>query len=76
MGARSHQGPEARRYRISRGAIFQGGEKHEIAGLSFVAQVNYAEALDKQHARVVSCNTTALCRVLHALHRRATPTSP
>jgi glyceraldehyde-3-phosphate dehydrogenase/erythrose-4-phosphate dehydrogenase len=24
----------------------------------------------------VSCNTTALCRVLHALHRRATPTSP
>ena len=51
-------------------AIFQGGEKHELAGFSFVAQVNYAEAIDRQSARVVSCNTTALCRVLHALHRK------
>lgn len=50
-------------------AIFQGGEKHELAGRSFVAQVNYADAIDQQFARVVSCNTTALCRVLHALHR-------
>lgn len=51
-------------------AIFQGGEKHELAGLSFVAQVNYASAIERRFARVVSCNTTALCRVLHALHRR------
>ncbi len=51
-------------------AIFQGGEKHELAGMSFVAQVNYADAIDRQFARVVSCNTTALCRVLHAFHRR------
>jgi glyceraldehyde-3-phosphate dehydrogenase (NAD(P)) len=51
-------------------AIFQGGEKHELAGLSFVAQVNYADAIERQFARVVSCNTTALCRVLHALDRR------
>ena len=51
-------------------AIFQGGEKHEVAGMSFVAQVNYAEAIERQFARVVSCNTTALCRVLHALNRR------
>jgi glyceraldehyde-3-phosphate dehydrogenase (NAD(P)) len=51
-------------------AIFQGGEKHELAGASFVAQVNYAAAIDRQFARVVSCNTTALCRVLHAFHRR------
>lgn len=50
-------------------AIFQGGEKHELAGYSFVAQVNYAGALDRQFARVVSCNTTALSRVLHALHK-------
>ena len=50
-------------------AIFQGGEKHELAGLSFVAQVNYADALGKQWARVVSCNTTALCRVMNALHK-------
>jgi glyceraldehyde-3-phosphate dehydrogenase (NAD(P)) len=51
-------------------AIFEGGEKHEIAGVSFNAQVNYAEALNQQFARVVSCNTTAICRVMHALHKR------
>ncbi len=51
-------------------AIFQGGEKHELAGYSFTAQVNYAGALNRQFARVVSCNTTALCRMLHALHER------
>jgi glyceraldehyde-3-phosphate dehydrogenase (NAD(P)) len=50
-------------------AIWQGGEKHELADYSFVAQVNYAGAIDRQFARVVSCNTTALCRVMHALHR-------
>ncbi|MCZ7574302.1 MAG: type II glyceraldehyde-3-phosphate dehydrogenase [Ardenticatenaceae bacterium] len=50
-------------------AIWQGGEKHELAGYSFVAQVNYAGALNRQFARVVSCNTTALSRVMHALHR-------
>lgn len=50
-------------------AIWQGGEKHELAGYSFVAQVNYSGALNHQFARVVSCNTTALSRVLHALHR-------
>ena len=50
-------------------SIWQGGEKHEIAGYSFVAQVNYAGAVGRDSARVVSCNTTALSRVLHALHR-------
>lgn len=50
-------------------SIWQGGEKHEIAGYSFVAQVNYEGALGRDSARVVSCNTTALSRVLHALHR-------
>ncbi len=51
-------------------AIFQGAERHELCGLSFVAQVNYELALNKQFARVVSCNTTALCRVMNAFHRR------
>ena len=58
------------RYRAARvKAIWQGGETHELAGYSFVAQVNYEGALDRDSARVVSCNTTALSRVLHALHR-------
>ncbi|MDI6716247.1 MAG: type II glyceraldehyde-3-phosphate dehydrogenase [Actinomycetota bacterium] len=51
-------------------AIFQGGEEHEVAGISFTAQVNYEEALNKQFVRVVSCNTTGLCRVMNALHKR------
>ncbi len=51
-------------------AIFQGGEKHEVAGISFVAQRNYEEALGKQFVRVVSCNTTAICRVVGGLHEK------
>jgi glyceraldehyde-3-phosphate dehydrogenase (NAD(P)+) (phosphorylating) len=51
-------------------AIFQGGESHNLAGYSFVAQVNYEGAVGRQFARVVSCNTTGISRVLHALHRR------
>ncbi|MFP5579296.1 MAG: type II glyceraldehyde-3-phosphate dehydrogenase [Acidimicrobiia bacterium] len=50
--------------------IWQGGEKHELTGYSFCAQINYAGALNRDFARVVSCNTTALSRTMHALHRR------
>jgi glyceraldehyde-3-phosphate dehydrogenase (NAD(P)) len=48
-------------------AVFQGGEEHALTGFSFVAQVNYTEAAGKQMVRVVSCNTTALCRVFKSL---------
>ena len=48
-------------------AIFQGGEEHELAGTSFVAQCNYEEASNKQFVRAVSCNSTALCRTLYSL---------
>jgi len=50
-------------------AIFEGGEKHEIADASFVAQCNYDEALNKNYVRVVSCNTTGLCRTLNAVNQ-------
>lgn len=50
-------------------AIFQGGEKHELVDVSFVAQCNYRQALGKNFVRSVSCNTTGICRVLGALHR-------
>jgi glyceraldehyde-3-phosphate dehydrogenase (NAD(P)) len=52
---------------LGKKAIFQGGEEHEIAGTSFVAQCNFDEAVGKNYVRVVSCNTTALCRVLHSI---------
>ncbi|WP_135612362.1 type II glyceraldehyde-3-phosphate dehydrogenase [Methanococcoides sp. AM1] len=50
-------------------AIWQGGEAHEIAGCSFNAETNYEEALGKDFVRVVSCNTTGLCRVLSPLDK-------
>ncbi|VVB86790.1 Glyceraldehyde-3-phosphate dehydrogenase [uncultured archaeon] len=48
-------------------AIWQGGEKHELTGFSFNSEANYNKALGRQFARVVSCNTTGLVRVLYAL---------
>jgi glyceraldehyde-3-phosphate dehydrogenase (NAD(P)) len=50
-------------------AIFQGGEEHELTGTSFVAQCNFEEAAGKQMIRVVSCNTTGLCRTLNAIDK-------
>jgi glyceraldehyde-3-phosphate dehydrogenase (NAD(P)) len=52
-------------------AIFQGGEKHKIVEASFVAQCNYNEALNKDYVRVVSCNTTGMCRTLSAIDKIA-----
>jgi len=51
-------------------AIVQGGEKHKTTGTSFVAQCNYNEALNKDYTRIVSCNTTGLCRTLDAVNKK------
>ncbi|MBU4072006.1 MAG: type II glyceraldehyde-3-phosphate dehydrogenase [Candidatus Thermoplasmatota archaeon] len=51
-------------------AIWQGGEKHALTGLSFNAMANYEEAIGKQFARVVSCNTTGLCRTLYPINEK------
>ena len=50
-------------------AIFEGGEKPDVADTSFVAQCNYDEAIDKNYVRVVSCNTTGLCRTLYPIYK-------
>jgi glyceraldehyde-3-phosphate dehydrogenase (NAD(P)) len=50
-------------------AIWQGGEDHEVAGFSFNSDCNYKGALGKQFARVVSCNTTGLCRIIQAMDK-------
>jgi glyceraldehyde-3-phosphate dehydrogenase (NAD(P)) len=50
-------------------AIFQGGEKHDTTGFSFNAYCNYKSALGRDLVRVVSCNTTGLCRVIYALDK-------
>ena len=48
-------------------AIWQGGEDHEVAGFSFNSSCNYKDAIGEQFVRVVSCNTTGLCRLIHAV---------
>jgi glyceraldehyde-3-phosphate dehydrogenase (NAD(P)) len=48
-------------------AIYQGGEEHEVAGFSFNSDCNYKEAIGRQFVRVVSCNTTGLCRIIHTM---------
>ena len=55
--------------RIGRPFIVQGGEKHEVAGHSFVAEVSYAGAIGRPATRVVSCNTTSIVRTLGTLKR-------
>jgi len=52
-------------------AVFQGGEKPEVAELSFSTLCNYEEAVGKRSLRVVSCNTTALLRSICAVGRLA-----
>ncbi len=52
----------------TRSVIFQGGESPEVAELSFVAQCNFEKARGARFIRVVSCNTTALCRALYTVN--------
>lgn len=51
-------------------AIFQGGEKAEVAEVSFNALANYAAARGKRTVRVVSCNTTGISRAAAVLQER------
>ncbi|MCL2863332.1 MAG: type II glyceraldehyde-3-phosphate dehydrogenase [Methanimicrococcus sp.] len=48
-------------------AIWQGGESKDIAPISFNAEANYETAIGADYVRVVSCNTTGLCRVIYPL---------
>ncbi|WP_255168962.1 type II glyceraldehyde-3-phosphate dehydrogenase [Natrononativus amylolyticus] len=48
-------------------ALYQGGEDAAVADVSFNARSNYAESVDADHVRVVSCNTTGLSRVVAPL---------
>ena len=49
-------------------SIFQGGEKHDLTGVSFNSSCNYEENLNRNATRVVSCNTTGICRTIGTLH--------
>ncbi|ELZ12298.1 glyceraldehyde-3-phosphate dehydrogenase [Halovivax asiaticus JCM 14624] len=48
-------------------ALYQGGEDANVADVSFNARSNFEDAVDADHVRVVSCNTTGLSRVIAPL---------
>ncbi|SHE31633.1 glyceraldehyde 3-phosphate dehydrogenase (NAD(P)+) [Marinitoga hydrogenitolerans DSM 16785] len=50
-------------------AIFQGGEKTEIADVFFHGYANFEKGLGKQFLKLTSCNTTGLIRTVDALDR-------
>ncbi len=50
-------------------AIFQGGEKNEVADVFFHGYANYEKGLGKQFLKLTSCNTTGLIRVVDCLDR-------
>ncbi len=50
-------------------AIWQGGESHQLTCFSFNAVSNYDKALGHDFVRVVSCNTTGLCRVISPIDK-------
>jgi len=51
-------------------AIWQGGESKDVAPISFNSEANYNQAINADYARVVSCNTTGLCRVIYPLDQK------
>jgi len=50
-------------------AIFQGGEKNEIADAFFHGYANYEKGLGQDFLKLTSCNTTGLIRVVDAIDR-------
>ncbi len=48
-------------------SIFNGGAGDDMTIPSFVAQCNFEGAVGKDSVKVVSCNTTGLCRTINAV---------
>ncbi len=52
-------------------AIFQGGEKNEIADIFFHGYANYNQGVGKDYLKLTSCNTTGLIRSVDCLDKTA-----
>ena len=50
-------------------AIFQGGEKNEVADVFFHGYANYEKGLGQDYLKLTSCNTTGLIRSVDCLDR-------
>lgn len=55
--------------RMGKKAIFQGGEKNQIADVFFHGYANYEQGLGQQFLKLTSCNTTGLIRAVDCLDR-------
>jgi glyceraldehyde-3-phosphate dehydrogenase (NAD(P)) len=52
-------------------AIFQGGEKNDVADVFFHGYANYEKGLGKDYLKLTSCNTTGFVRAVDCLDRAA-----
>jgi len=50
-------------------AIFQGGEKNEVADVFFHGYANYEKGLGQNFLKLTSCNTTGLIRTIDMMDR-------
>ncbi len=50
-------------------AVFQGGEKDEVADVFFHGYANYEKGLKQNYLKLTSCNTTGLIRAVDCLDR-------
>lgn len=50
-------------------AIFQGGEKNDVADVFFHGYANYEQGLGQDYLKLTSCNTTGLIRTVDCLDR-------
>lgn len=50
-------------------AVFQGGEKNEVADVFFHGYANYEKGLGQQFLKLTSCNTTGLIRAVDMIDR-------
>lgn len=55
--------------KFNKKAVFQGGEKNEVADVFFHGYANYEKGIGKQFLKLTSCNTTGLIRAVDALNR-------
>jgi glyceraldehyde-3-phosphate dehydrogenase (NAD(P)+) (phosphorylating) len=56
-----------RKYHVK--AIFQGGEKREVADVFFHGNANYEKGVGKKFLKLTSCNTTGLIRAVDCLDK-------
>lgn len=55
--------------RMGKRAIFQGGEKNNVADVFFHGYANYEKGVGKDYLKLTSCNTTGLIRTVDCLDR-------